>query len=240
MSLIQKVHSRLDILSGLMWQAHSTRPAMEPVYRDLFVRDIAKLGLDDSYYPVGSAANYSLLYFVTRCFLEFPIRNAIEFGAGQSTILMSQLNDRLKKDATITTVEHDAQWANIVKAKVHHNVITADLVPKTIDGHKISHYGGKYFDASTLYDFVLVDGPPAYEKETTFNRLGAIEVIENNLADSFVIVLDDMQREGEQELSNLVRRKLKERGCNFGEVSIRGSRPQHAFASGSFFGAAYF
>ncbi len=213
---------------------------MEVVYRDLFVRDIAKLELDDSYYPVGSAANHSLLYFITRCFLELPIRNAIEFGAGQSSILMSQLNDRLKKEATITTVEHDLQWADFVRAKVNHNVVTADLVPKTIDGHKIHHYGGKYFDSSVLYDFVLVDGPPAYKKGTIFNRLGAIEVIENNLADSFVIVVDDMEREGEQELSNLIHRKLKERGCNFGEVSIRGAKPQHAFAAGSFFSAAYF
>lgn len=240
MSLLQKVHHRLDILSGLMWQAHTTRPSMEVVYRDLFVRDIAKLGLDDLYYPVGSAANYSLLYFVTRCFLEFPIRNAIEFGAGQTSVLMSQLNDRLKKEATITTVEHDVQWADIVRAKVNHKVITADLVPKIIAGHKIKHYGGAYFDSSVLYDFVLVDGPPAYVKETTFHRLGAMEVIERNLAESFVVVLDDMQREGEQELSNLIRRKLQERGCRFGEVSIRGSRPQHAFAAGSFFSAAYF
>lgn len=239
-NLLQKVHHRLDVLSSLMWQAHTTRPSMEIVYRDLFVRDIAKLDLDDSYYPVGSAANYSLLYFVTRCFLEFPIRNAIEFGAGQSSVLMSQLNDRLKREATLTTVEHDVRWADIVRAKVNHTVITAELVPKTIDGHKISHYGGEYFDSSALYDFVLVDGPPAYKKETTFNRLGAMEVIENNLADSFVIVLDDMQREGEQELSRLIHRKLKDRGCNFGEVSIRGSRPQHAFAAGSFFSAAYF
>lgn len=240
MSLMQKVHHRLDVLNSLMWQAHTTRPSMEVVYRDLFVRDIAKLGLDDSFYPVGSAANYSLLYFITRCFLEFPIRHAIELGAGQSSILISQLNDRLHREATITTVEHDLQWANSVRAKVNHKVIAADLVPKTIDGHKISHYGGEYFDASVLYDFVLVDGPPAYKKETMFNRLGAMEIIENNLADSFVIVLDDMQREGEQELSRLIHRKLKERGCNFGEVSIRGSRPQHAFAAGSFFGAAYF
>jgi predicted O-methyltransferase YrrM len=239
-NLLQKVHHRVDVLSSLMWQAHTTRPSMEIVYRDLFVRDIAKLGLDDSYYPVGSAANYSLLYFVTRCFLELPIRNAIEFGAGQSSVLMSQLNDRLKKEATITTVEHDTLWANIVRAKVNHAVITADLVPKTIDGHKISHYGGEYFDSSALYDFVLVDGPPAHKKETAFNRLGAVELIENNLADSFVIVLDDMQREGEQELANLIHRTLQKRGGNFGEVSIRGTRPQHAFAGGAFFSAAYF
>jgi hypothetical protein len=239
-NLLQKVHHRVDVLSSLMWQAHTTRPSMEIVYRDLFVRDIAKVGLDDSYYPVGSAANYSLLYFITRCFLELPIHHAIEFGAGQSSVLMSQLNDRLKKEATITTVEHDMLWANIVKAKVNHTVITADLVPKTIEGHKISHYGGEYFDSSALYDFVLVDGPPAHKKETTFNRLGVLELIENNLADSFVIILDDMQREGEQELANIIHRKLQERGCNFGEVSIRGSRPQHAFASGAFFGAAYF
>ncbi|HZY63429.1 MAG TPA: hypothetical protein VFE38_12990 [Edaphobacter sp.] len=240
MNLLQKVHHRLELLSSLMWQAHDTRPSMEIVYRDLFVRDITRLGLNDFYYPVGSAANYSLLYFITRCFLELPIRNVIEFGAGQSTILMSQLNEALKKEAAITTVEHDTLWAEIVRAKVKHKVITADLVPKTIESHNIHHYGGEYFDSSARYDFFLIDGPPAYEHDATFNRLGALELIENNLADNFVIVVDDMHRQGEQELSRLIQQKLRKAGRNFNEVSIRGTRPQHAFASGSFFSAAYF
>src|SRR5690348_10090169 len=107
MSLLRKVDERFSSVNSLMWAAKTTKPAMEVVYRELFLRDLSRLGLEDLYYPVGSAANHSLLYLIARSFIELPIRNALEMGAGQSSILLSQLNERLKKEATITTVEHD-------------------------------------------------------------------------------------------------------------------------------------
>ena len=240
MSFIQKAHLRLNILNSLMWNAYSTKPAMEMVYRDLFVRDITRLGLNDLYYPVGGAANHSLLYLITRCFVELPIRNAIEMGAGQSSILLSQLNDGLNKKANITTIEHDARWADDIQTKVHHRVNTADLVSKTVSGHKIRHYGGRYFDSSILYDFVLIDGPPARTRETGFDRLGAIELIETNLADNFVVIIDDAERRGENELVNLIRRRLEESRRDFSEAAIMAAKQQHIFVAGSFFSAAYF
>jgi len=240
-NLMEKVHERFNILNSLMWNAHSTKPALETVYRDLFVRDLNRLELNDLYYPVGGAANYGLLYLITRCFLELPIHNAIEMGAGQSSILLSRLNERLKKNANITTIEHDARWAENIQTKVNHKVNTADLVSKTVSGHQINFYGGTYFDSSILYDFVLVDGPPARNTEqTVFNRLGAIELIENNLADSFVVIIDDAERRGEAALVNLIRQKLQESKRVFKETAIMAAKQQAVFVAGSFYNAAYF
>jgi predicted O-methyltransferase YrrM len=240
-SLMEKVHERFNILNSLMWNAVSTKPALETVYRDLFVRDLTRLELNDLYYPVGGAANYGLLYLITRCFLELPIRNAIEMGAGQSSILLSRLNERLKKNANITTIEHDGRWAENIQTKVNHRVKTADLVSKTVSGHRINFYGGTFFDPSILYDFVLIDGPPARNtEETVFNRLGALELIEKNLADDFVVIVDDAERRGEGVLVNLIRRQLQENGRDFKETAIMAAKQQAVFVAGSYYSAAYF
>lgn len=241
MGLLRKVDERFSIVNSLMWAANSTKPAMEVVYRELFLRDLARLGLEDLYYPVGSAANHSLMYLIARSFIELPVSNVLEMGAGQSSILLSQLNDCLKRDAKITTVEHDPLWADRIQRQVRHHVNTAPLVPKSIAGHNIRHYGGEYFDPSTLYDFVLVDGPPAHGKqEMALNRLGALELLEKNLAPSFVLIVDDAERRGEEMLVGLIRKRLREDGRDFKEAAIMAAKQQHVFAAGQFVSAVFF
>jgi hypothetical protein len=82
----------------------------------------------------------------------------------------------------------------------------------------------------------LVDGPPARNtEEIIFNRLGAIELIENNLAVSFVVIIDD-----EAALANLIRRQLQECKHDFRETAIMAAKQQAVFVAGSFTPAAYF
>ena len=53
------------------------------IYRDLFLRELARLGVEDGFYPIGGAANYSLLYLVLRAMTEFPVSSILEVGAGK-------------------------------------------------------------------------------------------------------------------------------------------------------------
>jgi hypothetical protein len=92
-----------------------------------------------------------------------------------------------------------------------------------------------------LYDFVLVDGPPARNtEETIFNRLGAIELIENNLADNFVAIVDDAERRGEAALVNLIRRKLQESKRDFRETAIMAAKQQAVFVAALYSCCAFF
>jgi hypothetical protein len=217
-----------------------TRPAMEAVYRDLFVRDILKLGLEDCYYPVSAAANHSLLYLITRSFLELPIKNVLELGAGQSSILISRLSSKPNKAESIRTVEHDQTWAADIQSKVGHPVHVAPLQAKTVSGNRIRHYSGRYFDPSVLYDFVLIDGPPASSPKTAMNRIGAIDLVDANLAQDFVLIVDDTERRGEATLTKMIRETLRGKHKDFGESAVVAAKRQHVFASGAYLGAAYF
>ena len=240
----------MDTLSGLHGRYHRstafarrlvfTIPSMEIVYRALFVRDMSTLGISDIFYPVGAAANHSLLYLIVRCFCELNIQNAIDIGAGQSSILISRLCQHLAKPTRIVTVEHDEQWAEYIRPQICHAIYVSKLIPKTARHRKIKHYGGDYFDRDVNYDFILIDGPPAASYDTAMNQLGALEIVENNLADPFVIVIDDAERYGERILIDTIRRYLKKSVMDFGEGTVVAAKRQHIFCSGLFSKAAYF
>jgi hypothetical protein len=240
MGIIDKLWEKLRFANALLNRYQLTTPAMEVVYRELFLRDIKKLGIEDSFYPVGAAANHGLLYLLVRCFTEFEIRNAIELGAGETSMLMSRLNSCCGDRISIRTVEHDAEWADYIRTRIRHDLAVAPLVQKTVDGHPINHYADGYFDRSMRYDFVLIDGPPAYKRSTMLNRLGAVEMIPGNLADDFVLIVDDAERRGEDLLIGKIRRALEAGRVDFSEIAIAASKRQHLFCAGRYARAAYF
>ena len=43
-----------------------TNPGLEAVYQRIFERDLERIGAENKYYPVGTAANYGLLYVLLR------------------------------------------------------------------------------------------------------------------------------------------------------------------------------
>ncbi len=62
MSLVAKVARGYGAINTVLRNARWLNPAMEIVYRDLFLRDLKRLGIPDDFYPIGSAANHGLLY----------------------------------------------------------------------------------------------------------------------------------------------------------------------------------
>ena len=241
MSIAASVTRRMGVLSTVLRSARWLNPAMEIVYRDLFLRDLRRLGIEDAFYPIGSAANHGLLYAITRAFAEFPVASVLELGCGQSTLLLGELDRKLNRAASIRSVDQDPQWVERLRPRVGHEVVVAELVPKTIRGHSIRHYRDGYFDRAKSYDLVIVDGPsvPA-GAEAAMARLGALEVIETSLAPDFIVIVDDAERKGEGILVDLMRSHLKASGTGFGETSIIAAKRQHIFCGGEFRPAMFF
>ncbi len=239
MALLKKLGEKWTVLNTVLWRYYRTTPAMETIYRDLFLRDLKKFQIEDHFYPVGGAANHGLFYLIARCFGEFDIRHVLELGAGQTSILLSQINAVKGDKTTIRTVEHDPAWAGHVQQKVSQGIHVAKLVAKTIEGQTISHYQAGYFDETLKYDFVLIDGPPAYSHDTRMNRVGALE-IHDHLADDFIVIIDDAERPGEDALVGMLRRALKRRGVAFQETALLAGKRQHVFCGGAYARAAYF
>ncbi|WP_207481931.1 O-methyltransferase [Arenibaculum pallidiluteum] len=213
-------------------------PAQEAIYRDVLLRDLARLDIRDEFYPLGWAASHGLLYLLTRAFQELPVTRALEFGAGQTTVLLDRLRTRCRPAAEIVTVEHDPEWAAEVGRRVGHQVL---LVPTTGTGtrHGAGFYGPDLIPPGP-FDLMILDGPPAHAHADRLARTGFADVFLDRLADDFVIIIDDAERKGERQLVRMVRQRLGAAGISFGESEVIALKRQKLFFGGAFRRAAFF
>ena len=89
-------------------------------FQSLFQRDLRRIGVEDRYYPTGSAANSSLLYCLLRIVRDTPVCSVLELGCGESSRLLSDL--RAIKPLEIVSVEHDSLWRDRIAAEVDHEI----------------------------------------------------------------------------------------------------------------------
>ena len=214
---------------------HGSHQAMEVVYRDLLVRELHRLDIEDRFFPVGSAANHSLLYLVLRCYVELPVRRVLDVGAGQTTLLLHALQTRLGK-AEVVTLEHDAGWAERISSQVGHHVLRRDLVRLAVDSHMTLMHDTTGLDGS--FDLIIMDGPPGVRR---YSRLGLLHLMQTVMdRRDFIAILDDVDRGGEWQTAQLCEQWLRQDGIDFRRTEIRAAKHQWLCAGGALGTAAYF
>lgn len=209
--------------------------ALEIVYRELLLRDLARLGIPDRFYPVGSAANHSLLYLLLRCYVELPVTRVLDVGAGQTSLLLDELNRKLGK-AQVTTLEHDPDWGRLIGAVVAHPVLRRDLVPMRIAGIDTAMH-----DTAGLpgpFDLIVMDAPPGSSR---YSRLGLLHLMQNFMDRSdFVAIMDDAERGGEMQTLRQCSGWLRDNGIVHDTCTVRAAKRQRVFAAGTMRQACYF
>jgi len=238
--MLSDIRRTFRTLNSLLADHRHINPSMEIVYRELFLRELRSIGLDDEYYPVGSAASHGFLYFLARTLRNLPVSRILELGAGQTTLLIDRVKRQLALDYEVETIEHDEQWAAEHQAAVQHPVIRAPLSPRTVEGHRIDYYSHPLLETGPPIDLLLVDGPPAHQRRIQFNRLGALDIVKTRLGADFIIAIDDSQRNGEQLLVERVRAVLEERGVAFRSGTIVAARKLTVIAGGRLLKASFY
>lgn len=230
------VRQRLRAATGIP-DPFKPEPALEIIYRDLFVRELAKLGEEDRFFPVGGAANYSLLYLILRVGMELEPRSVLDIGAGQSTMLWSLLL-RHGLVGEVLTLEHDADWGARMAAQVAHPVLVTPLREAQVNGRAVQTYDWEQAYDNRGFDVVACDGPIGTPRHSRCGILYAVEV--GRLEQDFLLILDDAERRGEQDTIEAVHGRLQEIGRDYSVGVLRAAKSQAAFAGGRFRPAVYF
>ena len=155
-------------------------------------------------------------------------RRVVELGSGVSTILLVRLLSQHDPRAgfRMVAVEHDAEWAQWVTEQLNregvgHNVV---VIHAPLLAHRLAEPGVPWYDDAAvaagldavlrgdLIDLLLVDGPPAFAAGHGLARYPALPVLVDRLAPGATVVLDDVERPGEQEV---LRRWERETGLDF-------------------------
>jgi len=161
----------------------------------------------------------------------------VEFGAGISTFFIAQT--LVDQPGHLFSVEHDMAWLDIVSSELKKRglqdkvtLIHAPLVESPYkqqqEGMQREHMEYLWYDTEILsaalpssnIDLIIVDGPPAYRKEERHARYPALPFIKERLSTEFAVVLDDVNRKGEQ---NILSHWQEELDINFSHLKTHGN-----------------
>lgn len=208
---------------------------LESIYRDLFLRELARLGDKDRFFPVGGAANYSLLYLVLRIGTELRPQSVLDIGAGQSTLLWSLLR-RHRYVGDVLTLESDADWGTRIGAQVEHEVLVTPLADTLVAGRRAQTYDWDRAREGRRFDAVICDGPNGTPRHS---RRGVLTLLDESLPDDFVLVIDDAERPGEQDTIAAVHARLQALDRSYQVGVVQAAKSQAVFATGRFLPATY-
>ncbi len=127
-------------------------------------------------------------------------RVVVECGSGVSTVVLARLLRQLGSAGTVTSLEHDAAWAHLVSGFLHREGLDgiATVLHAPLAGDP-PWYAGEVVAALPLgVDLLVVDGPPAFEPGHGARRQPALSRLEDRLQPDATIVVDDVERPGEQ------------------------------------------
>lgn len=165
--------------------------------------------------PGGWAVDYAFCYTLARTLNAMHPQNILECGLGQSSRIVHQYATFYGVQAV--TCEHDEEWASFFKKEIGDNysinIQMFELDEQNYKGEKTLTYKG-ITDAfhDTAFDLIIIDGPfgcPHY------SRSQVVELCKNNLKERFCIIIDDTEREGEQETVEEIKELFLGKGIPF-------------------------
>lgn len=174
----------------------------------------------------GAAIDYACSYTLFRVLNQMKPQNILEFGLGQSSKLIHQYASYFGIPAV--TFEHSEEWINFFKNDVGNQydikIEIAELEDVIYNGEAtLSYRGIREKLEGNKFDFVFVDGPYGFLHDH-FSRPQIIDVVKNNLKDSFCIIMDDYNRSGEKETVAEVLKVLDEKGISYEQMVYSGQK----------------
>ena len=136
-------------------------------------------------------------------------RHIVELGSGVSTVMLARLFAQLggAGERPLVAVEHDARWRSWVVGQLAAEGIDADVVVVEAPLGPLADAGGlAWYDEAAIdaavgaIDLLVIDGPPAFEPGYGLARHRALVVLRDRLVPGATVVLDDIERAGEQEV----------------------------------------
>jgi predicted O-methyltransferase YrrM len=128
-------------------------------------------------------------------------RRIVECGSGVSTVVLARLVRQCgHADVTITSLEHDADWALLVTELLNRESLSdiATVLHAPLQGDPPWYALGELAGLPDEIDLLVVDGPPAFEPGQQLRRAPALAALGSRLGKDSTVVLDDIDRPGEQ------------------------------------------
>jgi hypothetical protein len=170
----------------------------------------------------------------------------LELGSGQTTKLLANYGRQFPL-TQVLTLEQNAQWherlQNSVELPANHSYRLAPLALKQVTipslGRRIETewYSGTDVEAEVSvrrFDLVIVDGPDHGQPGMScvpFSRSGVLALLPASLSESFVLIVDDVDRYGELMTVRLIEDLFRVSGRSAIRFDVHGTKTQVVFCS---------
>lgn len=169
----------------------------------------------------AGAASYLLMYYLYRILDDTQPKNILELGLGQTTKMTSQYA-KFNDDAKVFVVDDNKEWIDTFSNKLSlTDNCTLNYVPSEIFNYKNSE-NKRYKDLNNhvkdeKFDLIVIDGPNGFieNKFCKYSRSNIWDLIENNVAKDFIIIIDDSERAGEMNTINYLEKILQKKNIKF-------------------------
>ena len=189
---------------------------------------------DKTLSPGRWAAGYQFLYVLYRILNEIKPCNILELGLGQSTRMITQYAKN-QPDAVHQVVEHDEEWISHFALGFslgeQTQVVKLPLETESFLDDSVPVYGG-FSDAFTeqKFDLISIDGPYGFLSEV-YSRIDVLKLLPGCLADSFIIMVDDYNRQNAKNTVELMKQKLDEHDISYKTGLYQGIKSMCVIAS---------
>ncbi len=175
---------------------------------------------EESLFVGNWAGNYAFFYVISRILQEFQFQEVVEFGLGESSKFISG---------------YLQTWLAHFNAKTNNkypmNVVLTPLEEKSFEQKSFTGYKD-LSGVSTAADFYIVDGPFGSDGAS---RCDIIEIVEKKkLNEEFIIIIDDIHREGENYTFKQLIEKLQSKGFEIGYSTYIGKKTLGVIATPKF------
>ena len=169
--------------------------------------------------PGRWALGYPALYILYRVLNEMRPKNILELGLGQSTRMIAQYAAHYK-GVRHTVVEHDKDWVAFCKKDMRLSeksdivLLGREMVPfrKAQSVRVFSGFADTFREQS--FDFICIDAPFGGDMKE-YARVDVLGLMPQILKKSFVLLLDDFERPGEQHTARAMEETLDAHGIPF-------------------------
>lgn len=183
---------------------------------------------DKTFSPGRWAVGYPYLYVLYRILNEVRPQRVLELGLGQSTRMMAQFaagDDGVQH----LVVEHDDDWIKFFSSNyrlpdsTHIVKLDWDYVAHK-EAEKVRVYSGFAQAVEGMqFDLISIDGPLGGDMEQ-YARIDVLGLLPGCLAPSFVILLDDLERNAEARTMHEMQSALSEAGVDHLACHYSGSK----------------
>jgi predicted O-methyltransferase YrrM len=163
----------------------------------------------------------------------------VECGGGISTVYIAKVLKQ-QRNGHLYTIEDNLDWIEILKSLLEEQELSeyVTIIPAPLVACELALENNLWYDLSLFrsnllpgtIDLLIVDGPPAYDKQRRLSRYPALPALRDFFAPNVTVILDDINRSGEAEI--LVK-WANEFGLTFkkylydGDIAV--ARTQHAY-----------